>query len=179
MDDTAGAAAAQVADQHYVGVIQTFTDLGLQFDLGKYQAPSMQMMWIGVWFDAVRMLMSIDRERIHEAVELCKEFIMATNVTLFRLQSLIGKSFHVSKCTSGVRAFISRLLDLLRRAMGATNGTSQLGGKGSGILVHLLPFCFYGVTSRPCGGGRLVLRECGENITSSGVLLHQVPQVPH
>ena len=49
MDDTAGAALEEQADRHYQRVRQTFTDLGLQVAEEKCQAPSYQMLWIGVW----------------------------------------------------------------------------------------------------------------------------------
>ena len=60
--------------------------------------------------------MAIDILKIHEVVELCKGFLCADRVTLHQFQSLVGKLFHVSKCTCGARAFLARVLDLLRLA---------------------------------------------------------------
>ena len=79
-----------VADKHYEGVVKTFTELELQLALNKCQSPCFQMMWSSVWFDAIRIIMSIDRARILEAIKLCKNFITAESVTLHQLQSLVG-----------------------------------------------------------------------------------------
>ena len=62
--------------------------------------------------------MSIDRIKIEEAIELCRKFLQQVSATLHQLQSMIGKLFHVSKCTLGARAFLLRLLDFLRQAWG-------------------------------------------------------------
>ena len=121
VDDTGGLALPEVALDHYYGLLQTLDMLGLQTAPDKCQPPATQMLWIGVWYDSVRMLMAIDRERIREALSACEAFLAADKTTLHALQKLLGKLFHATKCTVAARAFLSRLLDLLRVA-----GTVQL-----------------------------------------------------
>ena len=105
-----------MAQEEYEGLLSVCDGLGLQVALDKCQAPAFTMLWIGVWFDAIRMIMAIDRKKIKEAVELCRQFMEKNNITLHQLQKLLGKLFHVSKCTVGARAFLARMLDLLRLA---------------------------------------------------------------
>ena len=121
VDDTGGLALPEVALDHYYGLLQTLDMLGLQTAPDKCQPPATQMLWIGVWYDSVRMLMAIDRERIREALSACEAFLAADKITLHALQKLLGKLFHATKCTVAARAFLSRLLDLFRVA-----GTVQL-----------------------------------------------------
>ena len=116
VDDTAGAALADEAQGHYEGLLATCDRMGLEVGLAKCQPPCYTMLWIGVWYDAIRLIMAIDQDRIDEAVELCRAFLDRDRTTLHQLQKLLGKLFHASKCTSGARAFLARMLDLLRAA---------------------------------------------------------------
>ena len=116
VDDTAGAARPEVSVAHFNGLLGTCSELGLQVAQGKCQAPSYFMLWIGVWFDTIEMSMAIDRERIEEALILCVKFLESNRVTLHQMQKLMGKLYHASKCTVSSRAFLARMLDLLRAA---------------------------------------------------------------
>ena len=116
VDDTCGGAVKEQAEAHYRGLLETYNRLGLEVAPAKCQAPSYLLLWIGVLFDTLNLSMSIDPERVQEAVDRCKKFLSATKVTLHQLQSFLGKLFHAVKCTASARVFLSRLLDLLREA---------------------------------------------------------------
>ena len=103
VDDTAGAALPAVAMSHYVGLLTTLNELGLETAAGKCEPPATGMLWVGVWFDSIRMIMAIDPDRVKEAIEECEAFLLAVTVTLHRMQKLMGKLFHAAKCTHSAR----------------------------------------------------------------------------
>ena len=116
VDDTAGGAVKEKAEAHYKGLLVTMDTLGLEVALAKCQAPSYIMLRVGVHFNSLTMTMSIDPDRVSEAIQQCKEFLALTKVTLHQLQKLLGKLFHAMKCTESARVFLSRFLDLLALA---------------------------------------------------------------
>ena len=121
-------------------------DLGLQLALSKCQAPSLQMMWIGVWFYAVSMLKSIHPERIHEVVELCKEFIMATNVTLQAAKfgwKIISRVQIYLRC-KGIYVTVARFSE---KSNGVTNGTVTLDAREDASWFISFLSVFNGVTT--------------------------------
>ena len=114
VDGSGAAAAPAVANDHYQSLLDTMSELGLEAALGKCQAPSTFMSWIGVHFDTLLMLMSIDPERVAEAVALCRDFLAATYTHRHSMQSFLGKVFHATRCTEQARRFTGHLFDLLR-----------------------------------------------------------------
>ena len=117
IDDTAGAALPTVSQSHYRGLVSTMDELGLETTPEKCTPPSTRMLWVGVWYDSVAQTMAIDRDRIQEALAECEKFVGASRVTLHALQKFLGRLYHASKCTLSARAFMARLLDLLRKAV--------------------------------------------------------------
>ena len=116
IDDTAGAALPAVATRHYEGLLAIMDSLGLDAAPHKSQPPCFVLIWIGVLFDTLRMLMAFDPDKIVEALILCQQFIDASWVSLHDLQVFVGKLCHVTKCSTPARRFTSRVLDLLRAA---------------------------------------------------------------
>ena len=113
IDDTAGIAYPVAAWLHYETLISTISRLGLEPAMDKCAAPSTQMVWIGVTYDTIRMTMAIVPEKVEEALEACRTLLQKEMVSLWELQSLVGKILHASKCTTGAKVFASRLLDLV------------------------------------------------------------------
>ena len=115
VDDTIGAAIPKLAPSHYQCLLDTMEELGLDAAPHKCQSPVTALYWIGVYFDTIAMLMSIDIDRIQEAIDLCVSFLAATHTHKQFMQSFMGKVFHAIKCTHQARRFTARLLDLLRQ----------------------------------------------------------------
>ena len=61
IDDTAGASVPDLAQEHYQALLDLMKELGLDGAPHKSVSPTTCLLWIGVWFDSVRMSMSIDR----------------------------------------------------------------------------------------------------------------------
>ena len=75
IDDTVSAALPHQALIHYTAFADTMALLGLQSAPEKCQSPTTHLTWIGVTFDSVAMTMPIDKERIDEAIEACRNFL--------------------------------------------------------------------------------------------------------
>ena len=116
VDDTIGAAIPKKAPSHYQCLLHTMEELGMDAAPHKCQSPVTALSWIGVHFDTIAMLMSIDRDRVQEAIALCISFLAATHTHKQFMQSFMGKIFHAIKCTHQARRFTARLLELLRQA---------------------------------------------------------------
>ena len=146
VDDTAGAALPAVAMSHYVGLLTTLNELGLETVAGKCEPPATGMLWVGVWFDSIRMIMAIDPDRVREAIEECEAFLLAVTVTLHRMQKLMGKLFHAAKCTHSARAFMARMLDLLREAASRHIVSISEGARADARWLRTFLGGFNGVT---------------------------------
>ena len=71
---------------------------------------------MGVDFNSMTLIMSIDTGKIQEALVLCFAFLAKQEVTLKFMQKLMGKVFYSIRCTQAARHFTNRLLDLLKLA---------------------------------------------------------------
>ena len=107
IDDTVGAALPHQAPVHYAAFADTMALLGLQSAPEKCHSPTTHLTWIGVTFDTVAMTISIDRERIDEAIEACRKFLNSVTITRKSLEKFLGRIFHAIKCTEGARRFTS------------------------------------------------------------------------
>ena len=146
IDDTAGGALQEVANAHYNALIECIGNLGLQAALEKCAPPSTRMVWVGVVFDTVEMSMEIEEGRVEEALAACNQLLRDGFTNLGRLQSLVGKIMHASKCTPAARVFTSRLLDLIAAAR--NQGMVALTHEARADLAWLAAFlhCFNGKT---------------------------------
>ena len=89
--------------------------------------------------------MAIDPSKVDEARLFCIELLTLNTVPVKKFQSFLGKPFHATKCTSGARIFISRLLYALATER---SGTIFLGPDAKADLHWFISFLgqFNGVT---------------------------------
>ena len=59
------------------------------------------------------MQMEIEPGRIEEALEWCEEILQSARVNRRRFQQVMGKLQNATRCTSGARVFMNRLLDFM------------------------------------------------------------------
>ena len=64
IDDTAGGAVPDKADEHYRHFLHLMDTLGLEAALAKCTPPTTQLTWIGVFYDTLRMLMRIAANKV-------------------------------------------------------------------------------------------------------------------
>ena len=87
------------------------------------------MTWVGVTFDSIRMIMSIEKSKVDETLLLCRDCLESTSISRAKLRSLLGKLNHVSKMSPPARRFSNRLLALLRSMKGKSVSTLSAGAK--------------------------------------------------
>ena len=91
-------------------------DLGLQESIKKAVSPRQEITYLGVLFNTITMEMSVPPEKLSEVKEEIRRWSRKTTISKRDLQSLLGKLFWVSKVIRYARAFMGRLLGLLRSA---------------------------------------------------------------
>ena len=89
-------------------------DLGLQESVKKAVSPTQEITYLGVMFNTLTMEMSVPPEKLSEVKEEIRRWSRKTTISKKELQSLLGKLFWVSKVVRYARAFMNRLLGLLR-----------------------------------------------------------------
>ena len=89
-------------------------DLGLDESLKKAEAPSQEMVYLGVMFDTKRMEMRVPPDKLSEIKSEIGSWSRKSTITRRNLQSLLGKLFWVSKVVRLARIFMGRLLQQLR-----------------------------------------------------------------
>ena len=72
IDDTAGAAGPGVADRHCEHLLSCMDDLGLEAALEKCSPPLVCMIWIGVIFNALTLMMRIEPGRVEKVLRRCR-----------------------------------------------------------------------------------------------------------
>ena len=114
-DDLGGVESTKSrANESFLLMSSLFQDLGLDESVKKAEAPSTQMVYLGVMFDTVAMEMRVPPDKLTELKAEIKTWVRKTTITKKGLQSLLGKLFWVSKVVRYARAFIGRLLQQLR-----------------------------------------------------------------
>ena len=148
IDDTAGGAVPDEAEDHYRHFLHLMDTLGLKAALAKCVPPTTQLTWIGVFYDTLRMIMRIAAHKVSEAVTWCAELLQMKVVTRKYMEKLLGKLFHAIKCTKGARRFTARLLDLLRDTIRSHTGTAPMTHGARLDALWMLAFLpsFNGVT---------------------------------
>ena len=96
-------------------------DLGLQESIKKAVSPRQEITYLGVLFNTITMEMSVPPEKLSEVKEEIRRWSRKTTISKRDLQSLLGKLFWVSKVIRYARAFMGRLLGLLRSAAMVTS----------------------------------------------------------
>ena len=146
IDDTAGAALPDAAQVHYSSILDTMETIGLDHAPDKCQPPATTLTWVSVFLDSIAMTMSIDKDRVLEALHLCENFLAQHSVSLKYMQRFVGKVMHVIKCTDSARRFVSRILELLTTSReGCLTPISPRAQADARRLLHFL-LTFNGVT---------------------------------
>ena len=118
IDDFAGVARPEVAQEAFECLGQLLYTLGLEESVSKAESPSTCMLFLGIMFDSEACTLSIDDSRLLEITELVTLWLEKSCATRRELQSLLGKLNYVAACVRPGRVFISRILELLRGCTG-------------------------------------------------------------
>ena len=115
-DDYAG------AEQFHAAATESFTalsfilsELGLTEAEDKAVAPTTELIYLGVQFDTVKMLMRIDADKCAELKSELSSWCRRTVATKQELQSILGKLMWISRAVKFSRAFINRIIGEIKR----------------------------------------------------------------
>ena len=92
-----------------------FAKLGLMDAPEKDSPPSHEMLCLGIWINTSDMTLSIPAYCVEELQLELNAWLTKCSFTKRELQQLLGKLSFVSTCVRQGRAFMSRLLNALRR----------------------------------------------------------------
>ena len=104
----------QKAEQDKKYVENLFTELGIKMATEKSEGPTKELKWIGIIFNVNHYTLRMPANKIQELIDQISSVINRKYITKNKMQSIIGRVMHVSKCIIPSRIFSSRLLQALR-----------------------------------------------------------------
>ena len=116
IDDFGGSASKskRQANNQYLMLKTVILELGLAISWDKCEPPTRFMTWVGTTFDSLLMVMSIERDKIEEALDLCIRYLASDQISLHDPESLLGKLLYSSKLANPARRFLNRTLQFRR-----------------------------------------------------------------
>ena len=114
IDDYVGFGVPSVARASFASLFELMQQLGLTVSDKKLVPPSTKVVCLGVLIDTENGTVSIPPEKLRQINDMVKEWLSKTTCTKRQLQSLLGLLLYVHKCVKPARAFLNRMLALLR-----------------------------------------------------------------
>ena len=114
IDNYVGFGVPSVAHASFVSLFDLMKDLNLTISDKKLIPPSTQVVCLGVLIDTERGTVSIPPEKLCQINDMVKEWLTKKTCTKHQLQSLLGLLLYIHKCMKLARAFLNRMLALLR-----------------------------------------------------------------
>ena len=143
LDDFCGVASSRVeADQAYTDFLQLCRDLGITLSPAKCHPPTQSLEWLGFHFNTVDMTLRVPNIKLKEVEQECMQWSKVRFAHKNKIQSLVGKIIHISKCIPPARRFVCRILETLRKAP-----TSAPAFLTNGFLLDVKWFLNYARTT--------------------------------
>ena len=114
LDDLRGAEVEERAQWTFEFLGELLKKLGFTESVAKACAPATRMVFLGIMFDTVKMVMEVIPERVQDTLEEVARWVTKENTSQKELQVLLGKLHFVCKYVRQGSVFVSRLLNLLR-----------------------------------------------------------------
>jgi len=114
LDDFAGCARPERAEEDFVLLGTLLSELGLTEAAHKAHGPAKVMDFLGILFNTEDMTLSITPARVEELRALLGEWLRKRSASRREIQVLVGKLQFVARCVPAGRLFLSRILELLR-----------------------------------------------------------------
>ena len=89
-------------------------DLGLTISDKKLVLPSTQVVCLGILINTENGTVSIPQDKLRQICDAVHHWLGKTSCTKRQLQSILGMLLYVHKCVKPARAFLNRMLALLR-----------------------------------------------------------------
>jgi hypothetical protein len=145
IDDLISLAPDSVADSHFNITLNLLNTLGFVISDSKTVAPTYVATCLSINFNIRLGCISIPKSKLEETISLCKFYYFKKFITKSQLQVLIGHLIFLRKAIKPARAFINRILALLRKM-----GTATKVAIDEGIKQDLQWFmaCAHAVTAQ-------------------------------
>ena len=90
------------------------TELGLQISEHKTVEPCTEVVCLGIVVNTEKFTVSVPKDKLEDIKKVCFSWLQVKNCNKRQLQSLLGSLLYITKCVRYSRAFLNRLLKLLR-----------------------------------------------------------------
>ena len=114
IDDYVGVSIPDVASASFASLFSLMNELGLTISDSKLVPPSTQVVCLGVLIDTEKGTVSIPPDKLRQINDTVRQWIQKETCTKRQLQSILGLLLYVHKCVKPARAFLNRMLSLLR-----------------------------------------------------------------
>ena len=114
IDNLIGLGAPSEANAAFETLITLLGELGLQISDKKLVTPATRAVCLGVEVDTVNFTLSVPAEKLADIKHTCQMWRHKTACSKRDLQSLLGRLLYITKCVRTSRAFLNRMLALLR-----------------------------------------------------------------
>ena len=114
IDDYVGMGFPDVAHASFASLFNLMNELGLTISDSKLVAPSTKVVCLGVLINTENGTVSIPPHKLCQINDTMRHWSQRTTCTKRQLQSLLGLLLYVHKCVKPARAFLNRMLPLLR-----------------------------------------------------------------
>ena len=128
IDDYVGMGVPGIARASFASLFSLMKELGLTISDSKLVPPSTKVVCLGVLIDTEKGTVSIPPDKLRQVNDTVRHWMTKDTCTKRQLQSLLGLLLYVHKCVKPARAFLNRMLALLR----AGHASQQ---------IHLTPEC--------------------------------------
>ena len=114
IDDYVGVGVLDIACVSFGSLFKHLNDLGLTISDSKLVPPSTEVVCLGVLINTENGTVSIPSDKLSQINDTVRHWMQKITCTKRQLQSLLGLLLYVHKCVKPARAFLNRMLALLR-----------------------------------------------------------------
>ena len=100
----------------FEAIMMLGSTLGLDMAVEKCVAPTNTLTWLGYTVDTNSMTVTVQKEKVDEAIDDCEQWLTKQVVTRKELRSLFGRLKHITSCIPAANRFLNRILQALRDA---------------------------------------------------------------
>jgi hypothetical protein len=115
IDDFIGVSPVSDAINHFNITKNLLADLNFQISEEKTVAPSAKVTCLGIDIDCDKGILQIPEGKLNDIIDICRSYSVKKRISKVQLQSLIGSIIFLHKAVKPARAFINRIIGLLKQ----------------------------------------------------------------
>ena len=114
IEEIGAAASPDQAQDAFSKLKKLLTELGLEDSPDKESKPMTHMLFLGLIYDTIAMIVSIPDDKLNKISSLVDIWLSKSTATITELQSFVGKLSYVCSCIRPGCIFMQHLLNVLR-----------------------------------------------------------------